>query len=272
MAHGWVELRDCVPEVVRTAWIAQALAGIRSAPTDLVKECGPGDPGTDLLCYDPGRPETCRRPLVTFRGDRRFMPREVMPRLWQATCELVGGEERLQAREWSNYLIFANGSRTRLPRWWQRWLQRQGHGIRSAAWHVDAPSPRARLATWRTGLIVLLRFSDVAPWRGATLIAPDSLARIGRRLRAHPDGYDLTRPRLGQEIARECRGFVELSGAAGDAVLMHPWMLHGPSRNLGGGVRVLANPLVYLAQPWRLDRPFGERSPLEHATNRALGC
>jgi len=44
VAHGWVELRNCVPEVVRTAWIEQAVAGIRSAPSDLVKECGPGDP------------------------------------------------------------------------------------------------------------------------------------------------------------------------------------------------------------------------------------
>ena len=106
---------------------------------------------------------------------------------------------------------------------------------------------------------------------GRKLIAPDSLARIGHRLRVHPEGYDLTRPRLGQEIARECKHFVELSGAAGGAVLMHPWLLPGPSRNLGGGVRVLANPLVYLAQPWQLDRPFAERSPLEHATNRAPG-
>ena len=56
---------------------------------------------------------------------------------------------------------------------------------------------------------------------------------------------------------------MEVTGSAGDVMLLHPFMLHSPTENRGRSVRVLANPMLRVVDD--LDFRAG-RSPLEQVT------
>ena len=65
------------------------------------------------------------------------------------------------------------------------------------------------------GLLVVPIFTEILPSGGGTLIAPQAIDIIARRLAAHPEGLwlkDINFP----EIRDQCTQFVELTGKPGD--------------------------------------------------------
>lgn len=84
----------------------------------------------------------------------------------------------------------------------------------------------------------------------------------------HPERFD-----YGQDVAQAPgMQFVELTGAVGDVILMHPLMLHSASRNWRRAVRVITNPPVGLKEPFSFDRADGDYSLVEKKTLMALGA
>lgn len=63
---------------------------------------------------------------------------------------------------------------------------------------------------------------------------------------------------------------VEITGAPGDVILAHPFMLHSPSFNHSGTPRLMCNRKTPLFEPMQLQRDHGEYSPLEESIRRAL--
>ena len=106
---------------------------------------------------------------------------------------------------------------------------------------------------------------------GGTFIAPDSVPVIARYLIEHPEGVlftDFDFPTL----TRQCTEFVELTGNAGDVVLMHPYMLHATSQNVLKHGRLITNPPITLCEPMHFDRADPSAfSPVERAVLHGLG-
>jgi hypothetical protein len=66
--------------------------------------------------------------------------------------------------------------------------------------------------------------------------------------------------------------FHEMTGEAGDVILLHPLMLHSASRNGRRLPRIITNPPVALHQPFSFDRASpAEYSLVELKTIHALG-
>ena len=117
-------------------------------------------------------------------------------------------------------------------------------------------------------------YSDIHPQSGGTFIAPDSIAPVARLLAGipaglHPDsvqgaGY------LIPGLIEQCSEFRELTGAAGDMALLHPYMLHRVSVNPSPRPRFIANMALVLAEPMRFRREDDAYSLAELAVLRAL--
>ena len=93
---------------------------------------------------------------------------------------------------------------------------------------------------------------------------------MARYLADHPEGVD---PRTGfGRLIDQCHEFEEVTGGAGDLILIHPFMLHASSQNHSGKVRFMTNPPVVLKEPMDLNRPDpADFSLIERATLHALG-
>ena len=115
-------------------------------------------------------------------------------------------------------------------------------------------------------------FTDVLPGAGGTFIAADSAKHVARWFSQHPEGsHGLPGDETKRIIAR-CDDFVELTGKAGDMVLMHPFTLHTVSINPTDRPRLITNPAPTLAEPMRFDRAvFEEHSLVEQYVLNALG-
>ena len=118
--------------------------------------------------------------------------------------------------------------------------------MQSLNWHVDlAADARDRL----TGIQAFFLIDDVAPHGGATLLLAGS-HRVDRRT---GPGRRLVRDVLKtcEDPQRELQALglsvVELSGRAGDVVLMDMRVLHTPSINTTANVRMMATARCFLA-------------------------
>jgi len=71
--------------------------------------------------------------------------------------------------------------------------------------------------------------------------------------------------------AAEGLPIVEVTGKAGDVLLVHPQTFHGSSNHLGDGVRLASNMCIALHEKKDLARADAEDySPVEYATVHAL--
>ena len=85
-------------------------------------------------------------------------------------------------------------------------------------------------------------YNDILPDSGGTQICVDSVGEVARLLAQHPEGLhpDSVFSYISPHMKRECSEFVELMGAAGDMVIMHPYMVHRVAANPSGPMVVLA--------------------------------
>ncbi|HEY3481052.1 MAG TPA: phytanoyl-CoA dioxygenase family protein [Streptomyces sp.] len=147
-----------------------------------------------------------------------------------------------------------------------------------AGWHIEGsylpPGANWYFTNLRSrdrALLMLFLFSDVgpedAPTRirvGSHLDVPPILRRFGE------DGAS------GLAIAPELvaagahRPLALATGRPGDVYLCHPFLVHAAQPHHGSRPRFMAQPPLYPAVPYELERADGAYSPVEEAIRRGL--
>lgn len=214
------------------------------------------------LGYDQDDPSTWADDRVHLPGMNRFPIREFAPEAWAAICDLLGGEERIADpnASWGDGFIinFSVGA----DRPWEP------PSPDSPGWHKDGDFFRHFLNSPEQGLLTIVIWSDIEPKSGGTFVACDSVKPITELLAEHPEGL-LPGPHFGAQV-KACSDFVEMTGRAGDVVLMHPFILHAQSQNPSGRPRFITNPPVSLRDPMCFNRENGAYSLVEQAILNAL--
>ena len=256
MHKGYFIVRDCIDLSIANRWIGEAYT---------------------RLGYDPNDPATWTEGIVWMHHEKEIPIRQIAPRAWDAIVEAVGGEARIETKiwrapqnlypvnsfNWSDAFIgnFHNGA----DRPWQPPSARVG------GWHKDGGYFRHFLDSPEQGLLTIVMWSDLRHQGGGTFIAPNSVGVVARYLRDHPDGVGAREWNV-QPLIEQCQQFEELTGNAGDFVILHPFMLHATSQNVLRRPRWITNPPVVLKEPLNYNRPDrAEYSLVERATLQALG-
>jgi len=254
--NGYLVVKQCVDLNFAQRWIAR---------------------GYERLGYDQNDPRTWVKDMIWMQNESEVAIREVAPRAWAALLDVVGGEERLETQvmdtparfypvnsfNWSDALImnFRRGAD-------QPW---EPPAPQSSGWHKDGGYFRHFLDSPEQGLLTIVCWTDMRHQGGGTFIAPDSVGVVARHMLAHPegiaaDGFDMPL------LMNQCTRFEELTGEAGDFIILHPYMLHASSPNVLGTPRIVTNPPVWLKEPFNFHRANpDDYSLVERATLRALG-
>lgn len=230
------------------------------------------------LGYDSHDPATWEKEIVWMDRQNRLPVKEISAKAWDAICDVVGGEARLEETvmeiesahfttidsfEWSDAFIvnFKRGAD-------QPW---QPPSAQVGGWHKDGSYFRHFLDSREQALLTIVYWSDVGQQGGGTFIAPDSIRHMARFLADKPEGVspgDIP----SQAIIEQCSDFVEITGDVGDFIILHPFMLHASSQNSSGKPRFMSNPPIVLKEPMNLNRADpADFSLLEQATLHYLG-
>jgi tetratricopeptide (TPR) repeat protein len=262
VSRGCVRVRGAFSQEIAKRWVARAAARIREDPRRWVRGYDESDPERALDAFDPDDQGTWTWERLDLSATEELPLERVAPRAFDLAATLVGGAARFERALVSDHLSvnFHNQSDPK----------RIAPTLGDGSWHLDDPARDDRLTTFRRGLIVFIVLSDLRPRSGAPFIAPESVARVARELAAHPEtGVDFVARDVSMRISAECTERVELEGELGDVFLIHPMMLHSSSGNPSGRIRWMANPILTLKEPLRLDGD--DPSPLERSVLIALG-
>jgi hypothetical protein len=241
--NGYVVVKDCFDQASAQAWIDRAWV---------------------RFGYDRGNPAEWTEKRIHLSGLASVDAREFAPKAWDAAVQLVGGEDRLQLPwQWNDGFIANLGVGDDRP--WQP------PSAELSGWHKDGDFFRHFLDSPEQGLLTIVLWTDMYHRGGGTFIANDSVPVIARYLAEHPEGVlftDFDFPAL----ASQCTNFIELTGDAGDVVLMHPYMLHATSQNVIKHGRLITNPPITLRKAMDFDRADpSDFSPVERAVLHGLG-
>ncbi|PRQ05258.1 hypothetical protein ENSA5_03770 [Enhygromyxa salina] len=260
MADGYVHLRGAFPRALAESIVASAHRRLREDPARWLGGREVERRAAKLRGYDPEDPKTWPQGRLDVLGERSFTISEFSPFAERAVFQLLGDAARVRTRSWTSNLIAQYPYREPLRDWVPEPDQE--------SWHLDSPSTHTRIDELRTGLLVFILFSDLSSAGGNSWLALDSPAKVARALAAAPEGVDFCHDDAGSAITRTCERFFEVTGEAGDLLLVHPLMLHSASPNPSTRIRFLGNPMVYLQAP--LDHRRADPSPVERVIARAL--
>ncbi|HVX46914.1 MAG TPA: hypothetical protein VHC49_23680 [Mycobacteriales bacterium] len=213
------------------------------------------------LGFDPDDPSTWAETSVHMPSHRKIDVTQFAPKVWDAACDLLGGEDRIvQPYLWGDGFIVNLSQGADEP--WHPASPEVG------GWHKDGDFFRHFLDSPEQGLLTLVLWTDVQHQGGATFVAADSVGPVARFLADRPEGvlpleFDI-RGLIGQ-----CSRFVEATGTVGDVYLLHPFMLHAKAQNVLRRPRAITNPPIHLREPMRFDRD--DPSLVEQAVLRGLG-
>lgn len=144
------------------------------------------------------------------------------------------------------------------------------YDVPTSGWHIDGNWFRHRIDCPLQGLLVIGLFTDIWPGGGGTILAAGSHKQTARVLARHADGIshlDLFSEVLGQPLGN----FQEITGAAGDVLLAHPFLFHSRGVKRYGLPRFISNTEAPLREPLQLVRPCpSEYSVLERSIIQAL--
>jgi hypothetical protein len=172
-------------------------------------------------------------------------------RLESALGELLGVDRFFMHQEFGEWQVLMPGFRT------------------EENWHVDGHNTHHSLSSREHGLVTLFLFSDVGVGDGGTYLVKGSHATITRALAQATGGIDGRA--LNKNLPRvRPDDIFEVTGEAGDVVMLHPLLIHGFSSNRGKRIRFACNPHFQLKEPLDWERPAGSDSPLETVIRRAL--
>lgn len=233
----------------------------------------------ERLGYSPTDKSTWLQDRINMPTHKREHVKTFSPKAWTAMCELLGGEDRVDAENsglWSDGFIVNLGT--------DHW-ERNGcpPPTQLDNWHVDGDFFVHFLDSPEQGLLVIPVYSDIERNGGGTMIAPDGIGIIARHLRDHPEGVSPRMVPVGErpeyqglgwfiDKIQGCKDFHEMTGKTGDVILMHPLMLHSASRNSLRVPRVITNPLTSAKEPFNFDRENPEDySLVERKTLKELG-
>ena len=176
----------------------------------------------------------------------------------------------------------------------ERWLPRTSLGtfpIRfpspeipdDTGWHVDAsfridsdePSDyfswRVNIVSKGRALLMLFLFSDTGVTDAPTRIRVGSHFDIARRLApAGEIGMSLRELAANGFEESSGRRVVLATGRAGTVYLCHPFLVHAAQPHYGTQPRFMAQPPLYPAEPFCLNREDGAYSAVEQAIRQAL--
>ena len=254
---GYLVVHDCLDMTIANRWIDEAY---------------------QRLGYDKRDPSTWTKDIIWMDHKNQMPVREVAPKAWAAILDVVGGEDRLETQvmalppghftsinsfQWSDAFI-VNFHRGAGETWRAPSPQVKG-------WHKDGSYFRHFIDSREQALLTIILWSDMLHQGGGTFIAPDSVRIIAHQLLQHPEGVDPHDFDF-QAIISQCTQFEELTGKAGDFVILHPFMLHASSQNVIGVPRFMTNPPIVLKEPMNLNRANPEDfSLLERATLHYVG-
>lgn len=243
LTHYVVHLRGALPKDLCDAWVNDYF---------------------DREGIDEADPSTFPEDANRFAKRTRSIPiPEASPTAWDAIKELLGGEDRIDPRT----LEFSDGYNLNVNRGADEpW---RGPSADSPGWHKDGWFFRHFLDSPEQALLCLVIWRDIGPRSGGTFYAPDSVPLICRELLDHPEG--LPHYHKWARWIADCRDFREVVAGTGDVIILHPYMLHAPSQNPSGRIRLMNNKVVSLKAPMCFDRDDGDYSPLEQSILRALG-
>jgi len=213
--------------------------------------------------YDRNDPGSWAEKRIHLAARSNVDARTFAPAAWHAAVELAGGEERVVLPwQWSDGFIANLGVGDDRP--WQP------PSPAADGWHKDGDFFRHFLDSPEQALLSLVLWTDMLPKGGGTFVAADSVPVVARFLADHPEGvlpgdFDYA------GLIGQCRDFVEMTGEAGDVVLLHPYTLHATSQNVLGVARIITNPPLALREPMNFNRPDpADFSLVERAVLRAL--
>ncbi|KDR84828.1 hypothetical protein GALMADRAFT_217902 [Galerina marginata CBS 339.88] len=238
------------------------------------------------LNLDPNDKSSWDRERIHMPSHVRVKVAEFSPKSWAAMKDLLGGEDRIEERAsaWGDSFIVNLGT----DKWEQTAKPIAPQDLDN--WHVDGDFFVHYLDSPEQALLVIPLYSDIQVMGGGTMICPDGINLIARYLAAHPEGVLPTglsftpstskfenhkdHPEYWSHLTeiKKCNQFVEMTGEAGDVVLMHPLMLHSASKNHLRIPRIITNPPVSLKEPFNFNRRDpDEYSLVERKTLKALG-
>ena len=222
------------------------------------------DRAWDRLGVDRDDPTTWDRPRVHLPSVEHVDAAEFAPAAYAAACQLLGGEDRVQTPwQWSDGIIANLGVGADRPF--------DPPSAEVDGWHKDGDFFRHFLDSPEQGLLTIVLWTDVLSQGGGTFVATDSVGVVARFLAGRPEGV-LPDELQQTALIRQCHDFAELTGQAGDVVLMHPFMLHATSQNVLRAQRLITNPPLALREPMDFDRADASlSSPVEQAVLRGLG-
>ncbi len=254
---GYLVVKDCLDQTIAKRWIAQAY---------------------ERLGYDKHDPSSWKKDIVWMDHLNQLPVRELAPKAWAAILDVIGGEDRLEPTvmniesthfttinsfSWSDAFI-VNFKRGADKPW-------QAPSPQVGGWHKDGSYFKHFLDSREQALLPIVLWSDMLHQGGGTFVAPDSVRLIARYLADRPEGV-APKDFQFQELIAQCSQFEEITGQAGDFVIVHPFMLHASSQNVIGKPRFMSNPPVVLKEPMQLNRANPEEfSLLERATLHYLG-
>lgn len=172
-----------------------------------------------------------------------------------------------------------------------RWLPRSSLGtfpVRfpspddpgDTGWHVDAsfPGDEDSLSGWRVNvtsrgraLLMLFLFSDVSEQDAPTCIRIGSHLDVVRILEPAGD-RGMSFLELAEKLdVTAARQQVLATGTAGTVYLCHPFLVHAAQPHHGRNPRFMAQPPLYPAEPFQIQRNDGMYSPVESAIRMGLG-
>ena len=214
--------------------------------------------------YDRDDPGSWAEKRIHLSARSHVDARTFAPAAWRSAMELSGGEERVRVPwRWSDSFIANLGVGDDRP--WQPPSPAVG------GWHKDGDFFRHFLDSPEQALLTFVLWTDMLPKGGGTFVAADSVPVVARFLAEHREGvlpgdFDYA------ELIGQCRDFVEMTGEAGDVVLLHPFTLHATSQNVLGVSRIITNPPLTLREPMNFNRPdANDFSLVERAVLRGLG-
>jgi len=176
------------------------------------------------------------------------------PVLTEAIDDLLGAGRWQRPKRWGEPLVT-------FPRPGTPW------GVPSAMWHIDWP-PRGEPEPL-FGLRALAFLKMVPPGGGGTLVLSGSHRLVAQLVRESPERDRGSSPRVREHFARRHAWFrdlidapdapdrtarltgegalldgvpvrvVELTGAEGEVVLVHPWLFHSPAPNCADEPRLM---------------------------------
>jgi hypothetical protein len=254
---GYLMVRDCLDLRIANEWIDQAY---------------------ERLGYDKHDPSTWTKDIVWLDHKNQLPVRDLAPKAWAAILDVVGGEDRLETQvmgkrathfSWINSFVWSDAFVVNFRRGAGEPWQPPSPAV--TGWHKDGSYFKHFLDSREQALLTIIPWSDMRHQGGGTFVAPDSVRIVARYLYEHPQGvqpgeFDF------QALVSQCTQFEELTGRAGDFVILHPFMLHASSQNVLGPPRFITNPPIVLKQPMNFNRErLEDFSLLERATLRYLG-